>query len=142
MNLDRLIYIFETKVSDTLQTDHSPTETLVSPGSRVHDRRLAVSTRSWIVWSTSSKQGSAIHYRRTTRLQKLETFQEVLYIGAQWFERGVGSLHPHGRLFADKEAASEGLQLRGHHHQPFDGFLDVLQRRSDDAQQPAEHKHQ
>ena len=74
-----------------------------------------------------------------TRLKKLESLQKIVHVGAEGFEGGVGPLDPHGGLLADQQAAGEGLQLRRHHHQPLDGLLHVLQRRPDDAQQPAAH---
>ena len=70
-----------------------------------------------------------------THLQELEPVQEVVDVGAQGLEGGVRSLGPHGGLLADQEVLTHCLQVGGHHHQPLDGLLQVLQRAADDAQQ-------
>ena len=83
---------------------------------------------------------AACHLCVRTHLQELEPVQEVVDVGAQRFEGGVGPLGPHGGLLADQQALGQGLQVGRHHHQPLDGLLHVLQRRPDDAQQPGKQR--
>jgi len=68
-------------------------------------------------------------------LDEVESFDEVVDVVAERFQRRVRPFLPHLRLLADEQAVGQRLDVGGHDEQTFQRFLQTGQARPDDVRQ-------
>ena len=99
-----------------------------SAGFFLHAGRTSCHLTNNVKALKEEKHQDALH-----NLQKLKSFDEVVDVVAERFQRRVRPFVPHLRQFADEKAIGQGFEVFGHHQQALESFLQTRQARSDDV---------